>query len=1341
VTDPGPRSRWRRIGKYLLITDLVVLLLLAGLAWYTTTDSFQAMVRRRLIAELERVTGGRVELGGFHTIPFRLRVDVRNLTIHGLEKPGDVPYFHVDRLVAQVRLISVLGAEFGLSSVVLEHPVVHVVLYPDGTTNQPEPKLKSGSTHAVEDLFALSISGLDVRRGQLLWGNESIPLDFAANDISISMQYSLLHRLYAGNLLVGKANTRFQDYRPVAWTAEAHFALGRNRVEVSSLKATSGRSHLEASGHLENFRHPKIEGTYSTTLDLTEAAAIARRRELRAGILQTSGRGSWSVETFSSSGKFQLKDFAWREESISLQKLAMDAQFSVNPQRLTFSAIQARVFGGSVTGDADVSNWLTSPSTTKLAKGKKAAEQKGILHLRMKDLSAAELAAALSTQTRPLERMNLAGVAGGTVEARWNRSPHEAETEIALDVVPPRQVAPSQLPLTLHAHATYRAAPGELNVAELTASTRATQLRASGTLSTAAALKLAVATTNLNELRPILAAFSNSGRIPLTLHGQASFNGNATGRLSDVTLAGSLQMHDFETHIPRTSRTPERQLHWDSLVAEVQLSQHAFSARNGTVQRGSATINFDLNASLERGRFVDSSPFRARIDMRNVDLTEMLALAGYDYPVTGIMNLEVQAQGTRAEPRGTGHVQLANATISGAPVQHFTSDLRFIHGDAELHDIQLAYREARVTGDAGYNSSTRVFSLSLTGKNFDLAGVPQLQSTRVRVDGFLDFTATGSGTLEAPVINAAVHLRDLAFDHERAGDFNFDAITKGADLHLAGRSQFEHAELAIDGNVHLRSDWPSTVKLHFEHLDVDSLLRTYLQGHVTGHSAVAGDLELHGPLRKPRELSIAGNLSEFYADVENIKVRNNGPLRFTVSNQFLKIDQFGLMGEGTDLAANGSVQLNGEHQLDLHAQGSLNLKLIESFNPDFNSSGMVTVDLAVSGTLSRPIAQGRLQIAGGAIAYIDLPSALSDINGSLVFNQDRLQIENLTAHTGGGLVTFGGYATSHNRQVNFDLTLQGRDVRLRYPPGVSATATADAHWVGSNTSSTLSGDITITKLAVTPGFDFAAYIQRATQTATLPQTNPLLNRIRLDVHIVTTPELQMQTAVARLSGDADLRLRGTAAKPVLLGRADIIEGDVYFNGTKYRLERGDVSFTNPLTTTPVLDLQASTRVRDYDITVNLNGPPDKLRVNWRSEPPLPEGDIIALLALGRTQEESAQLQQSGNSQVTQEASNAILAEALNATLSNRVQRLFGVSRIRIDPQGLSTETNPARGPQVTIEQQVANNLTLTYSTNVSQASQQIIQVEYNLTRNVSVIAIRDQNGVVSFDVRIRQRKK
>ena len=129
------------------------------------------------------------------------------------------------------------------------------------------------------------------------------------------------------------------------------------------------------------------------------------------------------------------------------------------------------------------------------------------------------------------------------------------------------------------------------------------------------------------------------------------------------------------------------------------------------------------------------------------------------------------------------------------------------------------------------------------------------------------------------------------------------------------------------------------------------------------------------------------------------------------------------------------------------------------------------------------------------------------------------------------------------------------------------------------------------------------------------------------------------------------------------------------------------------------------------------------------------------MAFGSTTEESAQLNQS-QSAFNSETSSAILSAALNATVSNRVQKLFGVSRIKVDPNGLTTETSPTQtGPAVTIEQQVQNNLTLTYTTNVAQASQQIIQVVYNLTRNVSIVAVRDQNGVVSFDIRVRQRKK
>jgi translocation and assembly module TamB len=1343
MSEPRAKSRWRRFRNYLLVAGVTGLLLLGGLSWYATTDSFQAFVRRRVVAELERITGGHVDLGGIHTVPFRFQVEIRDLTIHGREATGDVPYAHLDRLVAHIKLISVLGAEVGFSSLVLDRPVIHFILYPDGTTNQPAPRVKSTSAGtSVEQLFSLSIGELEVRRGEVLWNDQSTPLDFIANDVSANMSYSLLHRRYDGDFLLGKIDTKLKAFRPVAWMMEAHFTFSPNSLEIKSLKATSGRSHVQASGRLEDFRQSKVVAKYDLTLDLAEASAVARRPEIRQGVLQAVGEGSWSAATFSSSGKLSVKSFDWRDASLGLKGATLTTDYTVNSQRVAFSQLKATLLGGEVNGDAEVINWLNPPPAGKTARANAAEEQKGSVRLRLKNLSAAEIAAALGSSDRPLQRMNLAGLASGSVEARWQGSPHNAEAEFALDVAPPARLTAAQLPVTAHARAKYRVASGDLEVAEFSASTRATQVRATGTLSARSALNLFVATTDLREWQPVVKAVGYEEQIPVTLRGHASFSGTATGNISAIDFVGKLQSEDFDVLVPATSRTPKKDVHCDSVIADVQLSPSVFALHHGTLHHGETTVMFDFSAGLQRRQLTDSSPIAVRLDIRNADLDEIMALGGYDFPVSGTANLLLRIDGTEANPRGSGRVELSDALFRGEPIQRLDFKFVFTHDQLSLDDFHLSYQDAHVAGAGSYAFSSHVFRVNLTGDNFNLARIPRLQASRVSVDGRMDFTAQASGTLEQPAINASIHLRDLAFDHEVVGDYTFEAVTQDSELRVNGHSQFKTAELNIDGTAQLRGDWPSTINFHFNHFDVDSVVRTYLKARVTGHSAVAGDLQLRGPLRSPRQLELVGDLHDFFADVENIKARNNGPIKFAVFNQSLKIEQFHLIGEGTDLTVGGTMQLGGGNQLDLRAQGHANLLLIQNFDPDFTTSGEVAVDVAVGGTIHKPTIQGRLQIANGSIAYSDLPSALSAINGSLVFNQDRLQIETLTAHVGGGMVTFGGYATAFNRQLNFDLTLKTQDVRLRYPPGVSSMANAELRWAGTSATSVLSGDVTVTRLAITPGFDFGANLARSAQSSSLPQTNPLLNRIRMDVHIVTTPELQMQTAVVRLSGDADLHLRGTLAKPVLLGRADVTEGEVYFNGTKYRMERGDVTFANPVTTTPVLDLQASTHVRDYDITVNLNGGVDKLNLTYHSEPPLPVADIISLLALGQTQQQSAQLQQSGQSPFAQQASSAILNEALNSAISNRARSLFGISHIRVDPQGMNTETSPTTSaPAVTIEQQVKDNLTLTYTTNVSQTSQQIIQAEYNVTRNVSILALRDYNGVISFEVRIRRRKK
>jgi len=347
-----------------------------------------------------------------------------------------------------------------------------------------------------------------------------------------------------------------------------------------------------------------------------------------------------------------------------------------------------------------------------------------------------------------------------------------------------------------------------------------------------------------------------------------------------------------------------------------------------------------------------------------------------------------------------------------------------------------------------------------------------------------------------------------------------------------------------------------------------------------------------------------------------------------------------------------------------------------------------------------------------------------------------MQIETLKAHTGGGDLDLGGFIAYRNG-FYFDVTGNGNDVRLRYPPGLSASANASLRYTGTAQSSLLSGNITILRFAVDPHFDFVQYLASSKHAVRTGTQNPFLENLRLDVHIVSTPELRVETSLAKVSGDADLRIRGTVANPAVLGRVNIAEGNVYFNGTKYRLERGDVTFNNPRVIQPIINVEMSARVRDYDITIGFHGPIDRLSITYRSDPPLPSGDIIALLAFGRTKGQDIY---SNQPTATLTTSDTMLEQALTTASNSRVQKLFGVGSVKIDPQVIGAENN--LGPRVTIEQQIQNNITLTYITNLTQSSsEQVIQVEYNVSRSISVVAVRDQNGILGFEVRIRKRKR
>ena len=151
-----------------------------------------------------------------------------------------------------------------------------------------------------------------------------------------------------------------------------------------------------------------------------------------------------------------------------------------------------------------------------------------------------------------------------------------------------------------------------------------------------------------------------------------------------------------------------------------------------------------------------------------------------------------------------------------------------------------------------------------------------MQTSRFTADGVADFTVRASGTSEQPSIEAHIHLKDLALDKERAGDFYVDAVTHGRQLDLNAHSDFDKADLTIQGNVGLEHDFPADLNLVFHHLDADSLLRIYLPGKITGHSLLEGTLHVRGPLRTPRDLKAVAELQSFSFEVAHQPIQSVG---------------------------------------------------------------------------------------------------------------------------------------------------------------------------------------------------------------------------------------------------------------------------------------------------------------------------------------------------------------------------------------------------------------------------------------------------------------------------------
>ena len=1370
ATPPNPTptpafapGRVRRLFFRAALVFVLVVVVLAGVGvWYAGTPKFAELVRSKVVTELERVTGGRVELGAFQWSVLHLEFSADNLTIHGLEPPGEIPYAHVDRLYVRVKIFSFFRRKIGLRYLEADHPVIHLIVYPDGSTNQPHPKVKeTGNKPLMNEIFDLAVNRAEIRDGVMIVNQRAMPFNASANDVGVVITYIPArglrgHERYLGTLHVEDLTTQRAREAPVHSVIDAQAELERNRVTLQSLRLQSGKSQLNVSGTLENFADPAWKMQVKGTIELEEVEVLGEVSGLRQGQAQVDLQGSGNRSSFAVSGQCGVADASYHAGSIHLTGVNATTGVRITPDELDLTGARAQLAeGGYVDGQVKIEHWLSAAPVVS----------RGTVRAQLHAVPLSSIMAVVAPQH--YMELGFDTEASGDASAVWTGNANDFVTQAKVTLMPPLKPTRGRVPMYGTVDAQYSNATGRVAIRSLNVHTPDSEVNVTGALGVypitrASNLQVTLKTANLAEFDRTLSTLgvASEGKrgvsaLPVALHGQAAFAGTLTGSILNPDVKGHLDATDFDLAftIPEKSEPGEEEtaehgsvqhtVHWDSIDADAEYSSQRIVVTQAELTHGPAEIHLsgELEAhqiSPRHSEFDEYSAIRAAVTMQDASLQDLLEIAGQKLPVTGTVNIRAEGNGTVNDLNGGGHLSIEGGTIYGDPYKSLNTDLRFAGREAQATNLVFLEDGGRITGDGGYDLNSEAYHFDAQGAGFDLARIRPLQS-RASVTGMLAFEAHGSGTVQSPQLMANLHLTKVNIANAITGTVEAELHTQGRMLLVNADSNMSNALLKIQGQTELGGDYETQAQLTLSNFNVDPLLRSLNVQGLTAQSSIGATVNVSGPLREPKKMNGDATMQQFAVSLAGVALRSDGAVHATLVNGRVHLDPLHIVGEDTNLRAQGSVGvLTERHDLNLQAGGSVNMRLVQTFDSDLTASGHVDFNVNAGGTVDNPNLTGNVRFTNVSMALADFPNGLSQVNGTLEFDQDRLDVKTLTAVSGGGTLTLGGFLT-YQQGLFGDLTATASGVRIRYPRGISSMADAKLRLQGTQKSMLLSGNVTITRFVVGSDLDLAAFGSTAGGVTLPPNPDAPSNHVRLDVHIVSAPQLDFQNSYAKLAGEVDLRVRGTVAQPTVLGHVSITEGSATFAGTKYELQHGDIYFSNPVRINPVIDLSATARVEDYDITIGLTGTASKPVPTFRSEPPLSEQDIFSLLAVGRTQEEqqiysNMQAQAGVNS-----AADALLGGALNATLSNRVEKLFGGGSVKIDPTYVTGTGNSSA--RITVEQQVAKNTTLTYATNVNSTAQQLIQAEIDLTQNVSVIAVRDEAGVFSFIIKLRRRYK
>jgi len=1277
--------------------------------FYLTSASFQRFVLAKIIEQANLATGGKTTIGGMDFSLSGLTANLYDITLRGTEDVDRPPLLHADKLTVGIKVVSALHQQVSLSELLIAHPVIHVQVSRDGKNNFPTPPPSQASSN--KSVFDLAVRHAQIIKGEVDYNDQKIPFEADLCELGTDIRFTPESKKYDGFVLYKNGQLKYATYTPLAHDFALRFSATPAQLTVQSANLHIGSSNLMLQARVSDYSNPVADGSYQVLLhaqDFTEVSpatkpegdvslsgtlhygAIENQPALRG--VSVDGHLASELLTGVASGK-----------RVELRKLAGDYRLAGG--NLTVSHLKLDTFGGRIMAVGEMKH-LDSTLDSRVQ-----ASLQGISLRALQE----------SFGAKPTKGTTISGSLDGTAEVAWKGGLKglKAHSDLTLRAQASSTASPrsSEVPINGTAHVTYDGARQSLEVHDTSIRIPSANVNAQGTISDDSSLQLQLVVNDLYQLEQMASSFMAIENPPPPISGKATLNAVVQGSLKKPTVSAQLNATDL--HVQGSE--------WTNALVAVRANPSELRVENGRLTNARhGQASFNATVELHQWAYQPSGRIQAHLDAEQFRLADLLDLANQQYLLSGVVTAKLSMDGSELHPAGAGQIEIANATVYGEPIQKIAANFRTENGSI-VSRLTVTSKAGNIAGDLSYAPKTKAYQVQVDAPGIVLQRFQTVQEKNLALTGTVAASVRGGGSVDDPQLTAIIQLPELQVRGRSVSELKTEARIAKHQLDFNMDSKVSQIAVHAQGQVALSGDYDAQATLDTGTIPLETLLAAYtsnipagLQGQTELHAT------LHGPLKDKTRLQAHVSIPVLKASYQTLQVGITNPIQADYANSVVTLQPADIEGTGTSLHMQGQFPIGGTDAPRLTGKGTVDLNILKVLAPNLNSSGQLALDVMSAGTATAPEVRGGVELRGVALTTPDAPIGIENLNGSLNIANDQLQVSNMTGIMGGGQVSIGG-AITYRPSLQFNLALQSHAVRLLYPEGLRTLMDANLTLNGNLTTSTLNGRVSVSNLSFTPDFDLSTFADQFSTGATISQPG-FADTIKLAIVVQTPQTLSATSSQISIAGQAALNVGGTAANPVITGRTTLTSGDLFYRTVRYQLQRGVVTFDNPNETHPVLNVSVTTTIEQYNLTLTMRGPLEKLTTSYVSDPPLATADIINLVARGKTTRESA-----GSSQST----DSMIASQAASTLSSRVQNLTGLSSLQIDPTIGGRGENPSA--RIALQRRVTKDLLFTFSTDVSQTGSEVIQGEYQINQRWSVSATRDESGGVSSDARYHKK--